>query len=67
MPAIRIKQTDLPEIKFLHRSFLSGVHSGSAPESHVMVGVASISLLVNATVLYLLGRYRDQGVHLRAT
>jgi Co/Zn/Cd efflux system component len=40
---------------------------GSAPESHVMVGVASISLLVNATVLYLLGRYRDQGVHLRAT
>ncbi len=40
---------------------------GSAPESHVMMGVASISLLVNATVLYLLGRYRDQGVHLRAT
>ncbi|WP_263356596.1 cation transporter [Acidicapsa ligni] len=40
---------------------------GSAPESHVMMGVASISLLVNATVLYLLGKYRDQGVHLRAT
>ena len=40
---------------------------GSAPESRVMMGVASISLLVNATVLYLLGKYRDQGVHLRAT
>jgi Co/Zn/Cd efflux system component len=40
---------------------------GSAPESRVMMGVASISLLVNATVLYLLGAYRDQGVHLRAT
>jgi Co/Zn/Cd efflux system component len=32
-----------------------------------MPGVASISLLVNATVLYLLGTYRDQEVHLRAT
>lgn len=40
---------------------------GSAPESRVMMGVASISLLVNATVLYLLGKHRDQGVHLRAT
>ena len=40
---------------------------GSAPESHVMMGVASISLVVNATVLYLLGSYRNQGVHLRAT
>jgi Co/Zn/Cd efflux system component len=39
---------------------------GSAPESRVMMGVAGISLLVNATVLYLLGRYRDQGL-LRAT
>lgn len=40
---------------------------GSSPESRVMMGVASISLLVNATVLYLLGAYRNQGVHLRAT
>lgn len=40
---------------------------GSAPESGVMIGVASLSLLVNATVLYLLGRFRDQGVHVRAT
>jgi Co/Zn/Cd efflux system component len=40
---------------------------GSAPESGVMMGVASISFVVNATILYLLGKYRDQGVHLRAT
>lgn len=40
---------------------------GSTPESRIMMGVASISLLVNATVLYFLGRYRNQGVHLRAT
>ncbi len=40
---------------------------GSAPESHVMMAVASVSLLVNATVLYLLGAYRKEGVHLRAT
>ena len=40
---------------------------GSAPESHVIMGVATISLLVNATVLYLLGAYREQGVHFRAT
>lgn len=40
---------------------------GSAPESRVMMAVASLSLIVNATVLYLLGAYRDQGVHLRAT
>jgi Co/Zn/Cd efflux system component len=40
---------------------------GSDPKSRIMIGVASISLLVNATVLYLLGTYRDQGLHLRAT
>jgi len=40
---------------------------GSAPEIRIMMGIASISLLVNATVLYLLGKYRDQGVYLRAT
>ena len=39
---------------------------GSVPESRVMMGIASISLLVNATVLCLVGKYRDQGVHLRA-
>lgn len=41
--------------------------TGSAPESGVMIGVASLSLLVNATVLYLLGRFRDREVHVRAT
>jgi Co/Zn/Cd efflux system component len=40
---------------------------GSAPDSRITIGAASVSLLVNATVLYLLGTYRDQGVHLRAT
>jgi cation diffusion facilitator family transporter len=40
---------------------------GSAPESRVMIIVASLALLVNATVLYLLGRYRDGEVHLQAT
>jgi Co/Zn/Cd efflux system component len=40
---------------------------GSSPESGIMMSVASISLVVNATVLYLLGRYRDREVHLRAT
>jgi len=41
--------------------------AGSTPVSGIMMGVASISLLVNATVLYLLGKHRDDGVHLRAT
>ncbi|MBS1805522.1 MAG: cation transporter [Acidobacteria bacterium] len=33
----------------------------------IMMAVAAISLLVNATVLYLLGKYRDREVQLRAT
>ncbi len=32
-----------------------------------MIGVATLSLAVNATVLALLGRVRNEGVHLRAT
>ena len=40
---------------------------GSAPEGHIMIAVASVSLVVNASVLYLLGAYREEGVHLRAT
>jgi len=40
---------------------------GSGPEGQVMMGIASISLAVNATVAYLLGAYREHGVHLRAT
>lgn len=41
--------------------------SGEPPEGLLMVVVASIALAVNATVLKLLGRYRDGEVHLRAT
>jgi cation diffusion facilitator family transporter len=40
---------------------------GSAPESLVMMAVAFVSLLVNTTVLRMLGRYREGEVHLRAT
>jgi Co/Zn/Cd efflux system component len=40
---------------------------GSEPESLVMMAVASLSLIVNATVLRMLGRYREGEVHLRAT
>lgn len=41
--------------------------SGSFPESEIMIVVASISLMVNGIVLYLLRRFRDGEVHLRAT
>lgn len=41
--------------------------SGEPPEGLLMVVVASVALVVNATVLKLLGRYRDGEVHLRAT
>jgi cation diffusion facilitator family transporter len=40
---------------------------GSEPESAVMMAVAFVSLLVNATVLRMLRRYREGEVHLRAT
>jgi cation diffusion facilitator family transporter len=40
---------------------------GSEPESLVMMAVALLSLIVNATVLRTLGRYREGEVHLRAT
>jgi cation diffusion facilitator family transporter len=40
---------------------------GSEPESAVMMAVAFVSLLVNTTVLRMLGRYREGEVHLRAT
>jgi Co/Zn/Cd efflux system component len=40
---------------------------GSEPESLVMMAVAFLSLLVNATVLRMLGQYREGEVHLRAT
>ena len=40
---------------------------GSEPESLVMIAVAFLSFLVNASVLRMLGRYREGEVHLRAT
>ena len=41
--------------------------TGANPESTIMISVAALSLFVNATVLYLLSRYRAGEVHLRAT
>lgn len=41
---------------------------GSSPEGAIMIGVAALSLAVNATVLKLLSRYRSkQDVHIRAS
>jgi Co/Zn/Cd efflux system component len=40
---------------------------GSAPEGLAMIGIAAISLAVNASVLGTLGRFRSGEVHLRAT
>ena len=40
---------------------------GAQPDGAVMIGVASVSLVVNATVLGLLGRVLGQVVHLSAT
>ena len=40
---------------------------GSSPESAVMIIIASLSLVVNGTVLFLLKRFREGEVHLRAT
>jgi len=40
---------------------------GSSPEGAIMVAVASAALVVNATVLRLLARMRESGVHLKAT
>lgn len=39
---------------------------GSSPMSTVIVGIACISLVVNSIVLYLLRRFRDGEIHLRA-
>jgi cation diffusion facilitator family transporter len=43
------------------------VFFGSAPESLIMISVACLSLAVNATVLRMLGRFREGEIHLRAT
>lgn len=41
--------------------------SGEAPDGLLMLIVATISLAMNATVLRMLGKFRDGDVHLRAT
>jgi Co/Zn/Cd efflux system component len=40
---------------------------GAEPEGWIIVGIATMSLLVNATVLRMLAKYRDGEVHLRAS
>ena len=40
--------------------------TGSAPESTIMLAVAVVSLVVNATVIRMLTRFRKGDVHLRA-
>lgn len=40
---------------------------GEPPEGWLMIAVAAVALGVNATVLRLLQRYRNEEVHLRAT
>jgi cation diffusion facilitator family transporter len=40
---------------------------GDVPEPHVMAGAAVLSLLVNATVLRMLARFRYGELHLRAS
>ncbi|HHU0079752.1 TPA: cation transporter [Legionella pneumophila] len=40
---------------------------GSSPMSTIIISIACISLVVNSVVLYLLRRFRDGEVHLRAT
>ncbi len=41
--------------------------TGGAPDGLLMLIVATISLAVNATVLRMLGKFREGDVHLRAT
>jgi len=40
---------------------------GEAPEGWIMIGVATVALVVNANVLRLLSKQRDPEVHIRAT
>lgn len=47
----------------IYRTFLSI----EVPFSGVMVGIASISLIVNGTVLFLIRKFRYNEIHLRAT
>lgn len=41
--------------------------TGSSPQSMIILATATLSLIVNATVLHLLGRYKEGEAHLRAT
>ena len=43
------------------------VTTHSEPDGTWMIAVAAVSLIVNSTVLFLLNRFRDGEVHLRAT
>ncbi|WP_329742003.1 cation diffusion facilitator family transporter [Dyella sp. A6] len=58
-------------LSVLGASVLLGVawraFNGSTPDGRWMMAVACLSLLVNATVLVLLQRFRQGEVHLRAT
>lgn len=40
---------------------------GSDPESNLMIGVAFIALIANATCMYLLHKHRDGEVHMKAS
>lgn len=40
---------------------------GSEPESNLMIGVASLALVANATCMYLLHKHRDGEVHMKAS
>ncbi len=41
--------------------------TGSSPEGTIMIAVATVSLIINATVLRMLDKVRGGGVHLNAT
>jgi len=43
------------------------VEGGGQPEGFLMIGVAAVAAAVNMAVLRMLGRHREEGVHLNAT
>lgn len=45
---------------------LRRLFGGSEPVSFLMIGAATLSLLVNASVLHMFGRFRNAEIHLRA-
>lgn len=49
---------------------VDAIHNGitrAVPRSGLMMAVATLSLIVNSTVLYLLSKHRRTAVHMRAT